>query len=355
MAVVQIDIFIKQLAAQACGLYKRMLGRAHREASDATQGQSDAELISSSAFYDADWYLDQNPDVNQAGIDPAEHYLAYGAREGRNPGPRFDTDWYLNQNPDVRTAGINPLVHYLRHGAEEGRLPAESSVETLPSVRSQYKQIWNFVSGTEDDAKLAVSGYTDENLYRQTAEGTCNLLQECVGIRSEDVILEIGAGVGRVGAMLAPLCHEWIGADVSENMVKHIQRRLKKFSNVRTEILNGYDLRNIASGSVDLVYCTVVFMHIEEWERYGYIREGLRVLRPGGRMLVDNVNLLSDDGWAMFEELSALPPTERPPHISKPSTPQELHSYFRRAGFQNIGQAEIGLWIVTYGVKPANG
>ncbi len=96
----------------------------------------------------------------------------------------------------------------------------------------------------------------------------------------------------------------------------------------RLVVLPGYDLSNIASGSIDLVYCTVVFMHIEEWERYGYIQEGLRVLREGGRMLVDNVNLLSDEGWAFFERHFALPPGERPPHISKLSTPQELGKTF---------------------------
>jgi ubiquinone/menaquinone biosynthesis C-methylase UbiE len=181
---------------------------------------------------------------------------------------------------------------------------------------------------------------------------TVRLLKQCVGVRQDDVILEIGAGVGRVGAVLAPLCREWIGADVSENMVDYIQRRLQAFDNVRTVVLNGYDLSNIESDSVDLVYCTVVFMHLEEWERYGYVREGLRVLREGGRMLVDNINLVSNEGWALFEQHFALPPSERPPHISKPSTPQELEAYFRHAGFTAIEQAENGLWIVTYGVKP---
>jgi hypothetical protein len=33
----------------------------------------------------------------------------------------FDRDWYVQQNPDVRNAGFNPLVHYLEHGAPEGR------------------------------------------------------------------------------------------------------------------------------------------------------------------------------------------------------------------------------------------
>lgn len=35
----------------------------------------------------------------------------------------FDADWYLDQNPDVRLGGHDPLQHYLKHGEAEGRAP----------------------------------------------------------------------------------------------------------------------------------------------------------------------------------------------------------------------------------------
>lgn len=210
------------------------------------------------------------------------------------------------------------------------------------------------MSATVDEAKIAVSGHTDEALYKQTAADTLRVLRETVGVRPDDTILEIGAGVGRVGAALAPFCREWIGADVSRHMLAHIRERLAAFPNVRTVPLTGYDLSGVESGSVDLVYATVVFMHLDEWERYAYVREGFRVLKPGGRMLVDNVNLLSETGWRMFEGLSRIPPAERVPQISKVSTPQELEAYFRRAGFGGILQRCDDLWLFTYGTKPSS-
>ena len=36
---------------------------------------------------------------------------------------RFDSKYYLEANPDVCKAGLNPLWHYLHNGHREGRLP----------------------------------------------------------------------------------------------------------------------------------------------------------------------------------------------------------------------------------------
>jgi hypothetical protein len=78
-------------------------------------------LLAGSRLFDAAWYLERYPDVAASGMDPMQHYLAFGAREGRDPHPSFGTGWYLLSNPDVAAMGINPLVHYKLYGAREGR------------------------------------------------------------------------------------------------------------------------------------------------------------------------------------------------------------------------------------------
>lgn len=78
-------------------------------------------LILTSEYFDVEWYLRTYTDVAQNGINPAEHYLLFGAAEGRLPGPLFDGNWYLTQYPDFANANINPLLHFILYGQQEGR------------------------------------------------------------------------------------------------------------------------------------------------------------------------------------------------------------------------------------------
>jgi len=80
-------------------------------------------LIRSSGLFDKTWYLNNNPDVTQANVDPVLHYLLHGGFEGRDPGPNFSSAWYLDTYEDVKKACINPLVHYLKIGRDEGHEP----------------------------------------------------------------------------------------------------------------------------------------------------------------------------------------------------------------------------------------
>lgn len=79
------------------------------------------DLVSSSLLFDPTWYTAAYPDVAAHPIDPIDHYLRYGAPEGRDPGPLFSTTRYLTLNEDVAAERVNPLVHYLQYGRKEGR------------------------------------------------------------------------------------------------------------------------------------------------------------------------------------------------------------------------------------------
>ena len=59
----------------------------------------------------------------RSGVEPWEHYLTYGAREGRNPHPLFDAKYYWRTYPESILTCLNPLQHYLSVGWKLGYKP----------------------------------------------------------------------------------------------------------------------------------------------------------------------------------------------------------------------------------------
>jgi hypothetical protein len=117
---------------QKSGPSKRSLFRSPWKARSrltSTVRSKDLEAIRNSVFFDEHHYLEMNPDVRETGMDAALHYLAFGGREGRDPGPFFSTEAYLARYPDVAEASLNPLLHYETQGRRENRRVLAYSVK----------------------------------------------------------------------------------------------------------------------------------------------------------------------------------------------------------------------------------
>jgi len=220
-------------------------------------------------------------------------------------------------------------------------------------TRTAYGQVWDEISQTEAAARVAVSGTADDDEWARSGEATAGDVRTLAAITADDDVLEIGCGAGRVGRFLAPACRHWTGGDVSPNMLHFAATSLADLPNVSMVPLNGYDLAGVADRSLDVVYCTGVFMHLDEWERFRYVVEARRVLRPGGRVYVDNFNLLEPEGWALFMEHFRMDPSKRPANVSRHSTPAELEAYVTNAGFTDVRVRTGGLWVTVVGRAPA--
>ena len=102
-------------------------------------GEADADAIIAqfpksswldySSVFDADYYLNKYPDVNEwanGNKDKAlDHFINYGMSEGRRGSEAFDVQSYYNEYPDLRAAFGTDLAsyysHYLMYGKKEGR------------------------------------------------------------------------------------------------------------------------------------------------------------------------------------------------------------------------------------------
>lgn len=98
--------------------------------------------------FDVKFYLNENPDVAAAGVDPVVHYIVYGWCEGRDPNDEFDTKYYMESNEDVVRAGVMPFYHYIVAGRSEGRSPKQNCEQSCVTSfnENEFKHIVDVIS-----------------------------------------------------------------------------------------------------------------------------------------------------------------------------------------------------------------
>ncbi|UDF03382.1 hypothetical protein [Asticcacaulis sp. AND118] len=113
--------------------------------------------ISSSGWFDADWYVATYPDTPTDVISPLDHFVLYGADRRLSPGPLFDTEWYLRQYPDVDVRVVHPFGHYLSSGRDEGRL-AKAPDGVYDLAHSVLQSVADLDSDVTEVVTLAEAG-----------------------------------------------------------------------------------------------------------------------------------------------------------------------------------------------------
>jgi SAM-dependent methyltransferase len=94
--------------------------------------------------------------------------------------------------------------------------------------------------------------------------------------------LDFGCGVGRLSQALVAHVDEVIGLDIAPSMLEKA-RELDRSGGRAQFVLNPRpDLSIFGSGSVDIVYSSLVLQHMPPELARGYLAEFVRVLSPGG-------------------------------------------------------------------------
>jgi hypothetical protein len=114
-------------------LFRRMFSR--------KEAAVEVTELAASPYFDANWYLKAYPDVKAARADPAKHYIEHGARERRDPGPKFSTAEYFARHAELEATGENPVLHFMRvrGEGEEPPLP-DYSDRTIELPEPEYVQ-----------------------------------------------------------------------------------------------------------------------------------------------------------------------------------------------------------------------
>ena len=93
-----------------------------------------------SEYFSTDYYLANNQDVRESGVNPLYHYISHGEKEGRAPNSFFSPNTYLTLNPDLSGFDKTLLLHYQLFGRQEGRL--YSDYLNLPQTDINPYQVW---------------------------------------------------------------------------------------------------------------------------------------------------------------------------------------------------------------------
>lgn len=154
--------------------------------------------------------------------------------------------------------------------------------------------------------------FVGDGSWRGVGSEFLRIFRSEVGLRTDEHVLDVGCGVGRIAAGLARYLRppgSYVGFDIVQEGVtwctKHLSQRHAHFSFEYADILNRHYnpagtvrasdyVFPCEDSSKSFVFLTSVFTHMLPADMQHYVSEISRVLRPGGRCLM-TFFLLNDD------------------------------------------------------------
>lgn len=138
------------------------------------------------------------------------------------------------------------------------------------------------------DPARADEGWTQEDFFRSgKAEmaGIMEILDEHAQDRGSSIGVDFGCGAGRMTFPLAEYYDSVTGIDVSQAMIQAAKSEKTRGNNV--EYVNNVAVTlPFADNSVDLVHTNLTFQHLDQSYALGYLKEFIRILKPGGVAVV---------------------------------------------------------------------
>lgn len=164
-----------------------------------------------------------------------------------------------------------------------------STSRMAPELCEQMRSDWN-QRAREDGKYYAAFGrrdQADEDFFSSAFAITHGLECELKRLPATETrrrrALEIGCGPGRLMRALSPHFGEIHGVDISDEMVRLAQEKLRDIPHAQAHHTAGSDLAAFADESFDFVYSYAVFQHLPQRGLIlQYLCEARRVLKTGG-------------------------------------------------------------------------
>lgn len=208
---------------------------------------------------------------------------------GASPARRRTLDAALGR---LRAAGSAwpPMAALLGGNASEPHF-----VRTYRELTEKLLQSW----GSREGALHAAVGSATAEEYEIVGRVEKSLLVYA-GLQSNDVLVDIGCGAGRLAAHLAGWFHgSYLGTDVVQTLLDYAAEACGR-QDWRFEKVTGLTVPT-ASDSVDMVCAFSVFTHLRHEESYVYMQDIFRALKPGGRLVFSYLEFRVPAHWPVLE------------------------------------------------------
>ena len=224
------------------------------------------------------------------GVEETEDLLASAAKSwGRPLDPRLrETARLLHDH----RAGCVHAAEMLREHPDPARLsgPPEEIVDT-------FRRFFDRSVARNEEASVAAYSLGTPEILLQVTEEVMGLLAEWELLGQDRRVLEIGCGIGRMQAALAPRVAEAHGVDISPKMIDAARRRCAGIPNVHFVLSSGRDLASFPDERFDLVLAVDSFPYIHQAGPAvvtAYFEEAARVLVLGGEFVLLNFSYRDD-------------------------------------------------------------
>ena len=209
-----------------------------------------------------------------------------------------------------RVDDLTQLVVENEPGCEKIAEMLRSNVDSpapAPSVEEGIafcERLFDWSVQQSEEASVALYSLGNPQLLERATREIIAQLELWNVITLDRVVLDIGCGIGRIAAELAPRVKEVHGIDVSGRMIEAALRRCSTLSNVRLMKSSGRDLHEFDDASIDAAIAVDTFPYLNQSGAAlvsTFFAETARVLRPGGDFVILNYSYTANDRAGMRE------------------------------------------------------